>query len=84
MITTIIIFIPLLGAILMSLLPNDDERLLRYGALGVAAVPPSAFYADNHRAAKLARFCFAKRSETLHEAATRLAGLPAKAGALHI
>jgi NADH-quinone oxidoreductase subunit M len=37
-ITTITIFIPLLGAILMLLFP-DEERLLRYAALGVAAVP---------------------------------------------
>jgi NADH-quinone oxidoreductase subunit M len=37
-ITTVTIFIPLLGAILMLLLP-DDARLLRYGALGVSAVP---------------------------------------------
>jgi NADH-quinone oxidoreductase subunit M len=37
-ITTITIFTPLLGAILMLLLPNE-ERLLRYAALGVAAVP---------------------------------------------
>jgi NADH-quinone oxidoreductase subunit M len=37
-ITTVTIFIPLLGAILMLLLP-DDERLVRYGALAVAAVP---------------------------------------------
>ena len=38
MITTIIILIPLLGAILMLLLP-DEERLLRYTALGISAVP---------------------------------------------
>ena len=38
MITTITILIPLLGAILMLLLP-DGERLVRYAALGVAAVP---------------------------------------------
>ena len=38
MITTITILIPLLGAVLMMLLP-DEERLLRYAALGVAAVP---------------------------------------------
>ena len=38
MITTITIFIPLLGAILMLLLP-DEERLLRYAALGISAVP---------------------------------------------
>ena len=31
MITTVIIFIPLLGAILMLLLP-DEERTVRYGA----------------------------------------------------
>jgi NADH-quinone oxidoreductase subunit M len=37
-ITTVTIFIPLLGTILMLLLP-DDTRTLRYGALGVAAVP---------------------------------------------
>jgi NADH-quinone oxidoreductase subunit M len=37
-ITTVTIFIPLLGAILVLLLP-DDARTLRYGALGVAAVP---------------------------------------------
>lgn len=39
MITTITIFIPLLGALLIMLLPNEDERLVRYAALGVAAVP---------------------------------------------
>ena len=38
MITTITILVPLLGAILMLLLP-DDERLVRYAALAVAAVP---------------------------------------------
>ena len=39
MITTITIFIPLLGALLVMLLPDEDERLIRYAALGVAAVP---------------------------------------------
>ncbi|MGB3632973.1 MAG: NADH-quinone oxidoreductase subunit M, partial [Rubrobacteraceae bacterium] len=39
MITTITIFIPLLGALLVMLLPDEDERLIRYSALGVAAVP---------------------------------------------
>lgn len=38
MITTVTILIPLLGAVLMLLLP-DDERLVRYAALGVAVVP---------------------------------------------
>jgi NADH-quinone oxidoreductase subunit M len=37
-ITTVTILIPLLGAVLMLLLP-DEERLLRYAALGVATVP---------------------------------------------
>jgi NADH-quinone oxidoreductase subunit M len=37
-ITTVTIVIPLLGAILMLLLP-DEERTVRYGALGVTAVP---------------------------------------------
>ncbi|MDQ3467773.1 MAG: methionine aminotransferase [Chloroflexota bacterium] len=40
---------------------------------GVAAVPPSAFYLDPSRAPLLARFCFAKRHETLRAAADRLA-----------
>ncbi len=38
MITTITILIPLLGAALMLFLP-DDERLVRYAALAVAAIP---------------------------------------------
>ena len=38
MITTITIFFPLLGAILLLLLP-EEERPLRYAALAVAAVP---------------------------------------------
>ena len=38
MITTITIFFPLIGAILMLLLPNE-ERVVRYAALAVAAVP---------------------------------------------
>ena len=39
---------------------------------GVAAVPPSAFYADPARAPLLARFCFAKRLEKIAEAGQRL------------
>jgi aspartate/methionine/tyrosine aminotransferase len=44
--------------------------------IGVAAVPPSAFYLDPARAPLLARFCFAKRAETIQLAAERLAKLP--------
>ncbi len=39
MITTITIFFPLIGALLMLLLRSADTRTLRYTALGVAAVP---------------------------------------------
>ncbi|NJN17260.1 MAG: aminotransferase class I/II-fold pyridoxal phosphate-dependent enzyme [Oscillochloris sp.] len=42
--------------------------------VGVAAIPPSAFYSDPTRAPLLARFCFAKKLETLHAAAERLRG----------
>jgi len=38
-ITTITIFFPLVGLILMLLLRSADERAVRYSALGVAAVP---------------------------------------------
>ena len=37
-----------------------------------AAVPPSAFYFDAATAPLLARFCFAKRLDTIAEARTRL------------
>ncbi|MEO8279258.1 MAG: pyridoxal phosphate-dependent aminotransferase [Ideonella sp.] len=42
--------------------------------IGVAAIPLSAFYADG-RDQQLARFCFAKKDETLQTALQRLAGL---------
>ena len=47
--------------------------------IGVAAVPPSAFYLDPARAPLLARFCFAKRAETIQLAAERLARMPEQA-----
>lgn len=40
--------------------------------VGVAAVPPSAFYLDPATAPLLARFCFAKKPETIAEASRRL------------
>jgi aspartate/methionine/tyrosine aminotransferase len=45
--------------------------------VGVAAIPPSAFYSAEHRhlARHHARFCFCKSDETLELAAKRLAGL---------
>jgi aspartate/methionine/tyrosine aminotransferase len=58
----------------------DDVAFCRYltAEIGVAAIPPSAFYADPSTAPLLARFCFAKRSETIAAAAERLATLPAQ------
>lgn len=52
----------------------DDVSFCRYltSEIGVAAIPPSAFYGDPARAPLLARFCFAKRPETLDAAAERL------------
>jgi methionine aminotransferase len=47
--------------------------------LGVAAIPLSPFY-ETPPAAKLVRFCFAKREQTLAEAAARLAKLQPIAG----
>ena len=55
----------------------DDVSFCRAltAEVGVAAVPPSAFYTDPGRAPLLARFCFAKREESLRAAAERLARL---------
>ena len=57
----------------------DDVSFCRWltSEVGVASVPPSAFYADSARAPLLARFCFAKREETIARAAERLQRLPA-------
>jgi aspartate/methionine/tyrosine aminotransferase len=59
--------------------PNDVS-FCRYltSEIGVASIPPSAFYFDPSTAPLLARFCFAKRAETIAAAAERLAGLPAR------
>ncbi len=43
--------------------------------VGVAAIPPSAFYEDPDTAPILARFCFAKEEHTLQAANERLAAL---------
>ncbi len=60
----------------------DDVSFCRYltADVGVAAIPPSAFYADPARAPLLARFCFAKKDETLHAAAERLQRLRSAPG----
>jgi len=41
--------------------------------VGVAAIPTSVFYADPASAPPLARFCFAKKDQTLEAAAERFA-----------
>jgi aspartate/methionine/tyrosine aminotransferase len=55
----------------------DDAAFCRHLTtdVGVAAIPPSAFYADPRRAPRLARFCFAKSDATLAAAAERLGRL---------
>jgi aspartate/methionine/tyrosine aminotransferase len=55
----------------------DDTAFCRHliSDVGVAAIPPSAFYADPRTAPRLARFCFAKRDETMRAAAERLAAM---------
>lgn len=59
---------------------DSDVAFCRFltSNVGVAAVPPSAFYVDPSTAPLLARFCFAKREDTLTEAGRRLRGLPAQ------
>jgi aspartate/methionine/tyrosine aminotransferase len=56
---------------------EDDVSFCMYllKEIGVAAIPPSAFYADPKTAPILARFCFAKEPGTLEAAAERLARL---------
>jgi aspartate/methionine/tyrosine aminotransferase len=62
---------------------DDDVTFCRWltSDVGVAAVPPSAFYLDPSRAPLLARFCFAKREETIQLAAERLGKLPERRAA---
>jgi len=55
---------------------EDDLAFCRHltTEVGVAAIPPGAFYCDEHRhlARRLARFGFCKTDDTLEEAAARL------------
>jgi aspartate/methionine/tyrosine aminotransferase len=61
----------------------DDVAFCRWltAEIGVAAVPPSAFFLDPSQAPLLARFCFAKRDETIQLAAERLRAIPARIAA---
>ena len=58
----------------ISGLPEEDFCRWLTAEVGVAAIPLSAFY-DDSRNQGLARFCFAKRDETLQAALARLARL---------
>jgi N-succinyldiaminopimelate aminotransferase len=55
---------------------TDDVEFCRYLArdIGVAAIPPSAFYSEEHKALgkRHVRFAFCKKMETLEQAAERL------------
>ena len=55
---------------------DDDVAFCRWltTEIGVAAIPPSAFYSDAHKhlASHWARFAFCKRRDTLERAAERL------------
>jgi methionine aminotransferase len=56
----------------ISSLPEEDFCRWLTAEVGVAAIPLAAFY-DDKRNQGLARFCFAKRDETLNTALERLA-----------
>lgn len=58
----------------VSDLPEEEFCRWLTSEIGVAAIPLSAFYAEG-REQKLARFCFAKKDETLKLAIERLARL---------
>lgn len=56
---------------------SDDVAFCRHltARIGVAAIPPSAFYADPSGGRSLVRFAFCKREETLRLAVERLSML---------
>jgi aspartate/methionine/tyrosine aminotransferase len=55
---------------------TDDVEFARYmtSEVGVACIPPSAFYMTSDEGKSLARWCFAKREDTLKAAEERLLG----------
>lgn len=66
-----------LSAEISALGYHDDRAFCRMltTEYGVAAIPTSVFYADPTGAPRLARFCFAKKLETIQLAGERLARL---------
>ena len=59
---------------------SSDVEFCRFltTEVGVAAIPPSAFYVNPSEAPALARFCFAKELPTLQAAAERLQAFVAR------
>ncbi|RMH17883.1 MAG: aminotransferase class I/II-fold pyridoxal phosphate-dependent enzyme [Acidobacteria bacterium] len=60
---------------------DDDVAFCRMlpATVGVAAIPPTAFYVNKAAGRHLVRFAFCKRLEVLDEAVRRLARLPRRA-----
>jgi len=65
--------IPIPGVDYSAVSDLGDDAFCRWltSEIGVAAIPLSAFYADGFDQ-KIARFCFAKKDETLDLALSRL------------
>jgi aspartate/methionine/tyrosine aminotransferase len=61
---------------------ENDVEFARYMTteVGVACIPPSAFYTHPEAGANLARWCFAKRDSTLEAAGDRLLAWAARKG----
>lgn len=61
---------------------ENDVEFARYMTteVGVACIPPSAFYAHPEAGANLARWCFAKRDSTLEAAGDRLLAWTSRKG----
>ena len=59
---------------------DDDVEFCRFlpRAIGVAAIPVSAFYRDRSEGRHLVRFAFCKRRELLHRAGEKLLSLEAR------
>jgi methionine aminotransferase len=55
-------------------IPAMELAIQMTKTIGVATIPVAAFYADGNDDQVL-RFCFAKRDETLQEAAKKLSGI---------
>jgi aspartate/methionine/tyrosine aminotransferase len=59
---------------------DDDRTFVRHliEEVGVAAIPPSVFYADPSQSQTYVRFAFCKKRETLEAAVERLGALAAR------